>query len=59
MLNQPIKATITEFLYWDETIKSHILGECWRCLATIADDLRFGRKPNPNDSTLCDCCDVR
>lgn len=27
-----------------------------QCRAIIADDLRFGRKPNKTDPSLCECC---
>ena len=42
---------------WPQEIQKHLLGECRKCLAIIADDPQYGRKPNKTDATLCECCD--
>lgn len=42
---------------WPENIRKHLLGECRKCLAVIADDPQYGRKVGKVNSTLCECCD--
>jgi len=38
--------------------KDFVIGECRACLAVIATDISWGRKPNRRDATLCECCEV-
>ncbi len=41
---------------WPKKIQDHILGECRKCQAIIADHISYGRNPNKNNPTLCECC---
>lgn len=43
---------------WPKEIHDHILGECRKCLAIIADHPSYGRRANRTDPTLCECCEA-
>jgi ribosomal protein S27AE len=43
---------------WTQMLKEREIRECSRCTALIANHPSYGRKPNPADKSLCECCPV-
>ena len=46
---------------WPQIVKDKQLYDCRHCKACISgiSDPHYGRRPNPTDPTLCECCECR
>ena len=46
---------------WPQIVKDKQLYNCRHCQACISgiSDPHYGRRPNPTDPTLCECCECR
>ena len=42
---------------WSQIVTEREIRECRRCTSMIANHLAYGRRPRPDDPTLCECCE--
>ena len=42
---------------WSQIVTEREIRGCRRCTSIIANHLAYGRRPRPDDPTLCECCE--